>query len=98
MTRLGLVLVGLAVTALPLAAQSDSPRFEVASVKRAVPGTTGGWVRYLPGARFLGENVSLEFLIQQVYGLRDFQIVAAPPVKAIIKDGDGARYQIEGKG
>lgn len=33
MARLGLLLVGLAVTALPLAAQSDAPRFEVASVK-----------------------------------------------------------------
>lgn len=98
MTRLGLLLASLAAVALPLDAQSDAPRFDVASVKRAVPGETGGRVRFLPGGRFLGENVSLEFVIQQVYQLRDFQVVAAPSMKAIIKDGYGARYQIEGKG
>jgi len=98
MTRVGPLIIGLAVSALSLAAQSDAPRFEVASVKRAVPGTTGGRVQFLPGGRFVGENVPLEFVIQQLYGLRDFQIVAAPPLKDIIKDGNAARYQIEGKG
>jgi len=95
MTRPVLLLVGIAAAALPLAAQSDAPRFEVASVKPAVPGTIGGGVRFLPGGRFVGENVPLKFVIQQVYGLRDFQIVITPAVKAIIED---ARYQIEGKG
>lgn len=98
MTRVGLLLIGLAVTSLRLAAQSDTPRFEVASVKRAVPDTTGSRVGFPPGGRFVAENVALEFVIQQAYGLRDFQVVASPPVKAIIKDGDDARYQIEGKG
>jgi uncharacterized protein (TIGR03435 family) len=98
MTRPVLLLVGIAAAALPLAAQSDGPRFEVASVKRAIPGTTGGAVGFPPGGRFVGQNVSLEFVIQQIYGVRDFQLVATPPLKAIIKDGYGARYQIEGKG
>lgn len=87
--------VGMTAT---LVAQAPGPAFEVASVKRAEPGKTGGRVRFLPGGRFVGENVSLEFVIQQVYGLRDFQVIAAPPLKAIIKDGVGARYEIEGKG
>jgi uncharacterized protein (TIGR03435 family) len=82
----------------PLVAQSVAPRFDVASVKRAIPGETGGRVRFLPGGRFVGENVSLEFVIQQVYQLRDFQVVATPTLKAIIRDGYGARYYIEGRG
>ena len=98
MTRFGLLLIGLAVTSLSLSAQSDVPRFEVASVKRAVPGTPGGRVQFLPGGRFVGENVSVKFVIQQVYGLRDFQVVPTLPVKAIIEDAFGVRYQIEGKG
>lgn len=93
-----LLLLVVAGMPAPLAAQSSGPAFEVASVKRAEPGKTGGRVRFLPGGRFVGENVSLEFVIQQVYGLRDFQLIAAPPLKAIIKDGYGARYEMEGKG
>lgn len=88
------VVAGMVV---PLVAQAP-PAFEVASVKRAEPGKTGGRVRFLPGGRFVGENVSLQFVIQQMYGLRDFQVVAAPPLRAIIKDGYGARYEIEGRG
>jgi uncharacterized protein (TIGR03435 family) len=81
----------------PLAAQAP-PAFEVASVKRAVPGTLGGRVRFLPGGRFVGENVSLEFMIRQAYGLRDFQLVTAPEWKAILGDGFDRRYQVEARG
>jgi uncharacterized protein (TIGR03435 family) len=95
MTRRAMLVVVLAVTALPLDAQSDAPRFDVASVKAAVPGTIGGGVRFLPGGRFVGENVFLKFVIQQVHRLRDFQVVTTPAVKAIVED---ARYQIEGRG
>jgi uncharacterized protein (TIGR03435 family) len=70
--------------------------FEAASVKRSVPGTTGGRVQFLPG-RFIGENVPLDYLLQQLYGVRDFQIVAAPEWKAIIADGRESRYQMQGK-
>jgi len=80
-----------------LAAQTPNPKFEVASVKRAVPGTTGGRVQFLPGGRFVAENVPLDFLLQQAYGLRDFQIVAAPELKAIVADGYGRRYDIQAK-
>ena len=70
--------------------------FEAASVKRSVPGTTGGRVQFLPG-RFLGENVPLDYLLQQLYGVRDFQIIAAPEWKAVIADGRESRYQMQGK-
>jgi len=72
----------------------QAPTFEAASVKRSVPGTTGGRVQFLPG-RFVGENVSLDYLLQQVHGVRGFQIIAAPAWKAIIADGRDSRYQIQ---
>jgi uncharacterized protein (TIGR03435 family) len=72
--------------------------FDVTSVKRAVPGTPGSRVRLLPGGRFVGENVAIQFVIQQAYGVRDYQIVAAPPWKAIIADGFNQRYEIEARG
>src|SRR5688572_26732168 len=74
----------------------QAPTFEAVSVKRSVPGTTGGRVQFLPG-RFVGENVPLDFLLQQVYGVRDFQIVAPPELKAIIADSRDSRYQIQAK-
>ena len=77
-------------------ASMQTPTFEAASVKRSVPGTTGGRVQFLPG-RFIGENVPLDYLLQQLYGVRDFQIVAAPEWKAIIADGRESRYQMQGK-
>jgi uncharacterized protein (TIGR03435 family) len=94
-------LLPVAVAALslaPLSAQTPTPAFDVVSVKRAVPGTTGGGVRFLPGGRFVGENVYIEFVIQQVYGVRDFQIIAAPQWRTVIGDGVNSRYQIEGRG
>ena len=87
-----LVAVGIVVT---LSAQAAKPAFEVASVRRAIPGTPGGRVQFLPGGRFVGENISLEFLLQQVFGVRGFQIVAEPKWRAIIADGRESRYQIQ---
>jgi uncharacterized protein (TIGR03435 family) len=88
------VVIGMLAVSLP--AQELKPAFEVASVRRAVPGTTGGRVQFLPD-RFVAENVPLDFLLQQVYGVRAFQILAAPPWKAIIEDGRDSRYQIQAK-
>ena len=53
-----MTLVAVAVLWLaPLGAQTPRPAFDVVSGKRAVPGTTCGGVRFLPGGRFVGENV-----------------------------------------
>jgi uncharacterized protein (TIGR03435 family) len=78
-----------------LFAQTTKPTFEVAPIRRSEPGTRGGRVRFLPGGRFIGENIPLDFLIQQVYGVRDFQIIAEPKWRAIIADGHASRYQIQ---
>jgi len=76
----------------------QTPAFEVASVRPAVPGTLGGKVDFLPGGVFRAQNVPLTFVIQQVVGLRNFQIVGAPAEMAVIADGYTARYDIEAKG
>lgn len=91
------VLLVLGVSSV-IAQQGAKPRFEAASVRRATPGETGGWAQFLPGGRFRAQNVSLDFILQQVYELRDFQIVAAPEWRAVIADGRDRRYYIEATG
>ncbi|HEY1760473.1 MAG TPA: TIGR03435 family protein [Bryobacteraceae bacterium] len=89
-------LLFLAASAGLLLAQA--PMFEVASVKSAIPGETGGRIQFLPGGRFVANNVALNFIIQQVYEVRDFQLVGAPNMMAMIADSYGARYEIQAKG
>jgi uncharacterized protein (TIGR03435 family) len=69
-------------------------QFDVASVKASDPNATGGWVRFLPGGRLAVENCQLSFIIQQVYGLRDFQVVDAPKWTGDWK----FRFDIQAKG
>src|SRR5579883_1883079 len=54
------------------------PSFDVASVKPADPDAHGGWVQFLPGGKLSVENSQLIFIIQQVYGVKDYQITGAP--------------------
>lgn len=93
--KLFVVLAASAAFAQP---QATPPAFEVASVKSAIPGDTGGKFQFLPGGRFVAINVPLDFLIQQIYQVRDFQVVGAPNWMAIIADGTNARYEIQAKG
>jgi uncharacterized protein (TIGR03435 family) len=97
--RFPLLVIAAAVMWLAApAVRTQTLAFDVTSVKRAVPGTPGSRIRFLPGGRFAGENVAVQFVIQQAYGVRDYQIVAAPQWKAIIADGFNQRYQIEARG
>jgi uncharacterized protein (TIGR03435 family) len=86
------VMAGMVVAA---SAQTPKPTFEVASVKLAAPGTTGGRVQFLPGGRFVAQNVPFDFLLQQVYGVAAFQIVIDPKWRAVIGT---SRYQIDATG
>ncbi len=89
----------LCVFALSLiVAQSPAPAFEVASVKPSVPGTTGGRMQFLAGGNFKATNVPLDYLIQQIYEVRNFQVVGDPHWMAVIADGYSARYEIQAKG
>ena len=78
-------------------AQNVRPQFEVASVKPAPPGETGGRIQYLPGGIYKVSNVALRFIIQNTYEIRDFQIVSDPQMTKLIADGYDARYYIEAK-
>ena len=96
MTRCGMlwslaVVAGIVVTA---SAQTPTTTFEVASVKVA-PATTGGRVQFLPGGRFVAQNVPFDFLLQQVYGLPAHQVVIDPKWQAVVGT---TRYQIEAAG
>ena len=83
------VVVGIVTAA---SAQTTRPAFDVASVKRAGTSLGGGRVQFLPGGRFVAENAPLEFVLQQVYDVRPFQVVVDPKWKDIAVN---ARYRIE---
>src|SRR6202521_827104 len=70
------------------------PTFDVASIKPSDPNALGGYARFQPGGRFQVNNAQLIFVIQQIYGVRDFQIVGAPKW---ITDWNTARFDIEAK-
>ncbi|HEY6344754.1 MAG TPA: TIGR03435 family protein [Bryobacteraceae bacterium] len=72
-----------------------APAFEIASVKSSVPGTLGGRIQFLPGGRFRATNAPFKYLLQEVYQIRDFQIVGDRRWMSIIADGYNARYDIE---
>lgn len=69
------------------------PVFDVASVRPSDPNERGDWVHFPPG-RLEVRNAPLIFVIQQIYGVRDFQIVGAP--KWIV-DRNTARFDINAK-
>jgi len=69
----------LLASLLVIALQADPPpTFEVASVKISAPATTGGAVQFLPGGRFVVYNCDLGFIIQQVYGVKGYQVSGGP--------------------
>lgn len=82
MTRLWLLLVGLAVTAVPLvAAQQDAPRFEVASVKKQaaeIPPTPPSGSAPALNATFRRVNSTLVTLIRIAYRVTDAEVMGGP--------------------
>jgi uncharacterized protein (TIGR03435 family) len=51
--------------------------FEVAAIRPAVPGTRGYGIQFTPGRRVLLKNVTLAFLVQSAWDVRDFQLSGA---------------------
>lgn len=89
------VMATAAAVAQPAApAPAARPVFDVASIRPSDPDAKGGWARFLPGGRFEVLNAQLIFVIQQLYGVKDYQIVDAP--KWIV-DWNTARFNIEAK-
>ena len=59
-------------------AQAGPLKFEVASIKPVDPNQNRVSVQMTPGGRYVASAVTVSFLIQQAYGIRDFQIAGAP--------------------
>jgi uncharacterized protein (TIGR03435 family) len=78
MTRLGLLLAGLAAAVVPLAAQQQAaPAFEVASLRQNVSGA-GSYSVNFKGETFATTNVPFVVLIQVAYEITAPQIVGGP--------------------
>ena len=92
MTRLGLLLVLIAATGLPLAAQQPAPAFEVASVRRNLD---GGNTSFSPRAngQLIATNTPVRTLILRAYGLHDSQLIDAPEWTAAERFDIDARAQ-----
>jgi len=66
-------------------------RFEVASIKPSDPQSTGAAMRYMPGGRVEISGMTIQNLIQLMYGVRSYQISGAP------KWLDADKYDISAK-
>lgn len=79
MTRLGLLLFGLAATIWPLAAQQPAaPKFDVVSIKRSPPDAPPGRAGLMPGGRYVLSNGPIRVLIGIAYPTQTNQMLNAP--------------------
>jgi len=82
MTRLGLLLLGLALAALPLAAQQAAPAFEVASIKKQaaqiIPSGPPSAAAPALNATFRRGNATVVTLVRIAYNITDAQIIGGP--------------------
>jgi len=62
---------------LALSLRAQTPAFDVASINENSSGGLDGVFRRLPG-RFTVTNLSLEWIIQTAYGIREYQLVNVP--------------------
>ncbi len=66
-------------TAAPAQSESAGPKsFEVASIKPSAEDGRRVMIGIEPGGRYTARGVNVKFLVQQAYGIRDFQIADAP--------------------
>jgi len=73
-----LVAAVLGAAAIHAQTPAARPEFEVASVKQNAGGSQRSFIGSSSPGTLSAENVPLELLIQQAYGVRPFQIVGAP--------------------
>jgi bla regulator protein BlaR1 len=71
-----------AALSIPVAFVQDQPAggktFEVVSIKPADPDSRQVEIGMSPGGRFTASGMNLRLLLQQAFGIRDFQISGAP--------------------
>jgi uncharacterized protein (TIGR03435 family) len=76
-----LIVLGMAVVAIPMLSQSPGaarPSFEVASIKPSDPGQRGSSIMNQPGGRLVIRAVPLRALMTFAYRVRDFQVSGGP--------------------
>ncbi len=61
----------------PAAATTPAPAFEVVSIKPDRAGNGRTMISMHPNGRFTAENISLKFLLQEAYRVKDSQIIGA---------------------
>jgi bla regulator protein BlaR1 len=66
------------VTAGVWAQAPPSQKFEVASIKPSDPDLPGMRIQTRPGGRYSASGITVKVLIQNAYGVRDFQISGGP--------------------
>jgi uncharacterized protein (TIGR03435 family) len=72
-----IAIAGLAVPAL-LPAQTESPQFEVASIKPSAPGARGATYYNPTRERFAISSITAKDLIAYAYDVREFQVSGGP--------------------
>jgi uncharacterized protein (TIGR03435 family) len=55
-----------------------APAFEVASIRRTDPKSTGPTMRFMPGGRLSVTGMTIKNLIQIAYGIQDYQLSGSP--------------------
>jgi uncharacterized protein (TIGR03435 family) len=89
--RVLLAIAGITAVVAPQG-RAQSPTFEVVSIKPNHEASNRVMVRVTPGGRFEAENITVRFLLQDAYGVKDSQLVGAPGWV------DSEHYNIEAKG
>src|ERR1051325_3207264 len=59
-------------------AQSESPAYEVASIKPSPPGTMGVMMTYTPSGGFSARNARVRQLITLAYDIQSYQLSGGP--------------------
>ena len=76
--KLSAIVLGSILAVAGVSAQSSSPAFEVASIKRNTTGSLNANAARVAGDRYRAENVSLISLLRVAYAVQEFQIAGHP--------------------
>jgi uncharacterized protein (TIGR03435 family) len=90
-TRVISGLVGLSLSVHLVAGRQAPLRFDAASVRPGDPNDRGSCGQYLPGGKFNVTSCPLLYIIEKLYGLREFQVANAPKW---ISEGKDSTYTI----
>jgi uncharacterized protein (TIGR03435 family) len=90
MKKLFWTVAAMAAVAAPRGG-AQPPAYEVVSIKPNHTAARGVMIRMAPGGRFVAENVTVKFILQEAYNVKDSQISGAPGWL------DSEHYDIEAK-